>query len=139
MANKNNILDFVTNVHKKGQGIPNRRPMHPRRDWFIGLCLFVAVTAVGAGMSMHFFEKYKSVDQRTYTVEVNVPEYNRTLAKTVLAYFDERKWVYAMQAGEIETAIILATQLEVASSTAASATTTGALLDEATTTPTIAD
>jgi len=139
MENKNNILDFVTHVHKKGQGVPNRRPMHPRRDWLIGLSMFVAVTAVGAVMSMNFFEVYKSVDRRTYTVEVNVPEYNRTLAKTVLTYFDERKVTYALQAGEIETAIMLATELDAASSTAVVATTSDALLDEATTTPATTD
>jgi len=123
MMNKGNILQFIQHVHKKGRGIPDRRPMHPHREWLTGLLLFAIVTALGTGVGIWSFETYKNIDKKTYTVDVTIPEYNEKLAQTVLTYYGQRKQNYQTAVGQIEPIVIVATTT--ASTSGAFTTATG--------------
>lgn len=94
MMNKVELLKLVKHVHKKGQGIPDRQAMHPRREWLTGLFIFLILVVAGAAYSIHLFESYKRIDQRTYTVDVTLPTYNQAGASTVLAYYAGRSQSY---------------------------------------------
>lgn len=94
MISKNDILKFVRHVHRRGQGVPDRRPIHPRREWLTGLTLFLIATGTGALFSMITFEQYKTIDTRTYTADIAIPVYNEARARTVLEDFAARKDVY---------------------------------------------
>ena len=104
MISKNDILKFVRHVHRRGRGIPDRRSMHPRREWLIGLFIFLLVTGVGAVISMVTFENYKNIDKRSYTADLATPVYNEARAKTVLNDFSLRKQNYTALINGIEVA-----------------------------------
>jgi hypothetical protein len=118
MISKNDILNFVKHVHRKGQGVPDRNPMHPHREWFIGLLLFVLLTLVGMVMSIRAFETYKNIGTKAYEVDVVVPSYNQTLARTALQLYVDRDAAYAQLINEVP--LPQNTEVEVPSTTASS-------------------
>lgn len=102
MISKHDILKFIRHVHRRGQGIPDRRSIHPRREWLIGLSVFLIVTGVGAVLSMITFENYKNIDKRAYEAELALPTYNEARANTVLSDFAARKQRYSTLIGAIQ-------------------------------------
>lgn len=94
MISKNEILKFVKEVHHRGKGVPDRRPMHASREWFFGISIFISIIAVGIFVSLEEFQIYKTIDQRTYTVDIQIPSYNQPLAQTVLSDFGTKKMQY---------------------------------------------
>lgn len=99
MIKKSDILKFIKHVHRKSSGLPDRRLMHPRREWLIGLGIFFIVVVIGAVISIGSFETYKNIDQRDYKVDVTVPTYNQKLANTVLTDYAERQFEYDAKRG----------------------------------------
>ena len=136
MISKHDILNFVKHVHRRDRGIPDRRAMHPRREWLIGLLVFLIVTAGGVAYSMATFETYKNIDQRTYTVNVSIPQYNEVRAEAVLTYFAERQAHYQELVDQIESVpAALSEQIATtSSSTATTLTTESVSVPESTTT-----
>jgi len=127
MISKQDILKFVRHVHRRGKGIPDRRSMHPRREWLIGLSVFLAVTGVGAVVSMITFEHFKNIDKRTYTADLAIPIYNEARAKTVLEDFAARRLKYDALIDSIEVASLEAASFTVATTTGS---TTVEFIDE---------
>ncbi len=132
MISKNDILKFVRHVHRRGQGIPDRRAMHPRREWLIGLFIFLAVTGVGAILSMMTFENYKNIDKHVYAVDLATPVYNEVRTKTVLSDFSSRKHSYSAYINGIEVV-----RPEVAQTATTTSSTTVGFEDGTTATTTI--
>lgn len=105
MINKSDILQLVKHIHRKDRGVPDRQPMHPRREWLIGVAVFLMVIIVGIVLSARSFENYQTIDTKVYTVDAAVPSYNQTLAGTVLSYYKERKQAYEQLVGRVTTSV----------------------------------
>lgn len=92
--NKTDILKFVRHVYKRGQGIPDRRLIHSRREWLIGVAVFMVITSIGAVWSVHTFQRFSTLDQKTYQVPQTVPDYNAKVVSSVLEQLSEREQAY---------------------------------------------
>lgn len=126
MIDKNNILKFVQHVYRRGSGIPDRRMFHPRREWLIGLMVFLVIIVVAAIWSVHSFNVYKTIDSRTYEVQKEVPTYNANQVNFVLNQFAEREGAFNVILNEIK----LFTEVHVSDT----ASTTDVVLESATST-----
>lgn len=94
MIDTKDILKFVKHVHRRGQGVPDRRLLHPQREWLTGLSVSLVAILAGTVFSVYWFNTYQNIDSRTYTVSLSVPEYKRTVAQNVLNRFEERSAQY---------------------------------------------
>ena len=94
MINKNDILKFVKHVHRRDRGVPDRRPIYPRRDWLIGVVLCITLMVGAMYYSVVTFSHYQLLDQQSYEVSVDIPKYNEPLVKTVLQHAGARKETY---------------------------------------------
>lgn len=100
MIDKNTILKFVKHVHKRGQGVSDRRLLHPQRDWLIGVGVFVVAFGAATVASIHVFGLYKNIDQQIYEVNKELPKYQEVAVTTVLETFAKRELYFdALVAG----------------------------------------
>ncbi len=94
MIDKNDILRFAKHVYTRGQGVPDRKLLHPKRDWAIGLSVFLLIVFAGGVLSTNLFEAYKNVQTRKVDVAIQIPVYKELLVKTVLEKYSERSEMY---------------------------------------------
>ena len=92
MISKSDIVKIVKKVQKRGKGVPERRLMHPARDWSIGLLLSSTIFLIlSAYMGYSFMERTKNVDEAT-VIDSSVIIYKSDLAQDVLEkYRDKNK------------------------------------------------
>jgi|GEM_PF-1774756 len=66
-------------VFRKGNGYPDRRLMHPQREWTIGLLVFIVIIAVGGVFAGRLLVTYRDINIEGDAGE-NIPRYseNRT-------------------------------------------------------------
>lgn len=69
---------MANNIVRRDKAYPDRRLMHPQRDWFIGLLIFVIIMFTGSLFAGNMFVKYKNIK----------PETTNTLEKTVKYNYD---------------------------------------------------
>ncbi len=61
MANKDILNTFKNALHSK-EGSFDKRTMHPVRDWFIGLFIFVSILVLGGIQSALVFVDYRNIE-----------------------------------------------------------------------------
>lgn len=81
-------------VFKRGQGYPDQRLMHPRREWSIGLGIFAIVVAFGALMSAQEYTRYTDLGSLEPTEVVKVVSYDEASVNQALEIYRERAQVY---------------------------------------------
>ena len=90
MINKQDILKMVHHVTKRSRGIPDKRLMHPVREWLIGLLGMVLVVVVGVIYSVHLFTTFSNVTEITHTESAISIRYNETLINEAREQFSVR-------------------------------------------------
>ena len=90
MINKQDILKMVHHVTKRSRGIPDKRLMHPVREWLIGLLGMVLVVVVGVIYSVHLFTTFSNVTEITHTESAISIRYNETLINEAREQFGVR-------------------------------------------------
>lgn len=96
MIDKKNILKMATHVFKKGQGYPDRRLMHPHREWLVGILLLVAVICLGGLKSIQMYTKYSDVSARMPETKIEIVTYDEAAVAHALEIFRTRVAVYGV-------------------------------------------
>ena len=91
MIQKKDILKMAKHVFKRGRGIPDKRLLHPRRDWTIGLVLFVTVFVSGSVIAGQSFVKNQDIQIDTTVLSEQIPEYNKALVEKTLDDFGAKR------------------------------------------------
>ena len=94
MIDKDSILKMAKDVFRKGQGYPDKRLMHPQREWTIGLGIFALIIGVGSFVSFNIYVKYNTIDTQEREMTTRVTSYNEVAAQNALAVFRERQRVF---------------------------------------------
>jgi len=94
MANKNDILKMARHVFRRGQSIPDRRLMHPKREWAIGLIVALAVMVVGFWYNLDRFSYYRDLESAVPPNSIRIVPLNNLLMKEVLTDFSKRREIY---------------------------------------------
>jgi len=85
---------MAQHVFKKGQGYPDRRLMHPRREWSIGLLVFAVVVVGGAFASSQVYVKYSDVDALIIEADTKIVSYDKQTVDAALELFRKRALLY---------------------------------------------
>ena len=64
MITKANIIDFTQRVRRHARRLPDRRLMHPEREWLIGLSLLIGIVLVGGALALIQFTSYLNLDSQ---------------------------------------------------------------------------
>ena len=72
MIDKKSIIKMAEHVFRKSQGYPDRRLMHPKREWGIGIGIFLVLVSAGAIGAFSVFTSYRDFSQVTASVEQSV-------------------------------------------------------------------
>ncbi len=81
-------------VFKKGKGYPDRRLMHPRREWVLGVMMFLTVIFVGGVLAAQAYVQYRDIEALEEVALQQVPQYNDVAVQNVLTLFRERNTIY---------------------------------------------
>lgn len=91
MINKVNITKIVKKVSKRDQGVPDRELMHPRREWSIGLIIFLILVFTGGSYALFAFNSYSGISVEGEVVEVDQLHYKRAdILKAIELYQQKR-------------------------------------------------
>lgn len=90
MIEKKDILKMVRHIMKRGRGIPDKRLMHPVREWLLGLLGAVAVVVCGVLYSTQLFTTYDKVTEIEQTDSTISIRYNQTVIDDARAQFSAR-------------------------------------------------
>ena len=94
MIDKKDILKMAKHVFKKGGGYPDRRLMHAKRDWAIGLFIFTIVVIAGGVIAGNIFALYNDVALVEGDPGERIPTYNQNAADAALELYRERGVVH---------------------------------------------
>lgn len=94
MIDKKNILAMSRAVFRKGQGYPDRRLIHPNREWVLGLILFTIVVLGGSIAVTNVFSKYGNSNIQNGEVTNKVPVYHAGAVKEALEIYSARSLEY---------------------------------------------
>lgn len=90
MIDRIHIISIARHLLRRDRGVPDKRLMHPVRDWMIGLSvasiLFLCTAFVAGAI---FLTQIKSIDEPVY-VETVLITYKREDARTVLETYAAR-------------------------------------------------
>ena len=92
MITKQALLHMVRHVVRRSEGYRDRRIMHPRRDWLIGLFGAVFLFLASAAVEGYLFWSKSSADADAVTLETVT--YDQKLVRRVLTEYRSREARY---------------------------------------------
>jgi len=94
MIDKKNILKMTKAVFRKSQGYPDRKLMHPQREWGIGLIIFIGVVIVGSVFAGNVFVEYQHIDVSTSESNESIPSYKKSVVQDALETYRSQTDTY---------------------------------------------
>ena len=91
---KTQIIKMADHVFKRSRGIPDKRLMHPRREWAIGIILFAIILIAGSAMSAQSFNRFRNIDTSNGEADITIPLYNQVLVTEVINEYSARAAEY---------------------------------------------
>lgn len=91
MIETKDILKMATHVFKRGQGVYDKRTMHPTREWFLGLFIFSVVVILGGIQSTYSFSRYQNLNTDGGQFSQSMVQFNASLAEKAIALYTKRK------------------------------------------------
>ena len=87
MIDKKHIIKMAKAVVRRDKGYPDRRLMHPQREWFIGLAMFTFLVFLGSLFAAHTFVTYQNIDALDGDPGSSIPSYKEaSVAKALTLY-----------------------------------------------------
>lgn len=110
---------MTRSVFRKSNGYPDRRLMHPRREWGIGLFIFSVVMISGSLVAANLFVTYKNIESADGDPGNSIPRYQERDTSDALDLYRQRTKNYAALRGSQPVEV---TAVEGAASSSASST-----------------
>lgn len=87
-------------VFRKSQGYPDRRIMHPKREWGIGVLLFVGIVVLGSVVAGKVFVLYGEVAVIDGNSGGSIPKYKEVIVQDALEKHRARAKQYEVLQGK---------------------------------------
>lgn len=81
-------------VIRRGRRLPDRRLIHPDREWLIGLGIFVILLTAGTVYEVRNFMTYGSLEDTVETESLEKVEYDRNKAVEALESFSDKATIF---------------------------------------------
>lgn len=78
-------------VFRKSSGKMDRKSTHPKREWFIGLFIFVVILSTGGFFTAENYRYYSTLENAIENTAKPSKKYNEKDASTALKIFEERE------------------------------------------------
>lgn len=91
---------MVRHIAKRSEHIPDRKLMHPARDWFIGLSAAVVLFVCSVLFAFMTFNTQSEKINRVVPVTETVSVYKSEEAQAILKAYDERITTFNALRGE---------------------------------------
>ena len=104
MINKKEILKLVKKITERERGLPDRRLMHPRREWALGVLVLFALSCGGGVYAFLTFMEYSDISVESEAVEVDQLRYYRADAQAAIDTYEAASIRYRERVLEIRSA-----------------------------------
>ena len=94
MIDKKTIVSFILRFTKKGKKTFAKQTVHPKREWFIGVCLFLCVVSMGGVFSYFTSIRYKTLDAVTVGEFTDVATYKKNTVEKALTLYAQKKNIF---------------------------------------------
>lgn len=94
MKSRKEIFEIVTAITRRDRGIPDRRVMHPKREWSIIVIVWLLIVVMGTFYGVYMFQANSSISIETEMVEVKQKRYERAVALEALERYEARAEAY---------------------------------------------
>ena len=78
-------------VTRRSRGYSDRRVIHPKREWFIGIGIFVLITAIGAFWNIEEYMYYNTIESRAVGESVKPRAYQGEKVEEALQLFTQKQ------------------------------------------------
>lgn len=104
MIDKKDIIKMAKHVFKRGKGVPDKRLMHPRRDWTIGMIVFALILIGGSYFGAVSYNQYKEIDTTGGDPGVTIPKYNASRIEETISLYGKLEEQFNMLTGNVVSA-----------------------------------
>lgn len=94
MKSRKEIIQIVKHLGKRERGVPDRRLMHPNREWSLGVIVWIVLVCAGGAYAFLVFEKYSDISVESEMVEVDQLRYKRTDAIAAIELYSAKEIEY---------------------------------------------
>jgi len=101
IPDKTQLLKMARHVFRRSSGVPDKRLLHPRREWAIALICFGLILIIGSIVSAQSFTRFRSLDTSGGMANVTVPRYNETQVTEVIETYRAKEAAYNELVGEV--------------------------------------
>lgn len=91
MIDKKTIATLLSKLTHGQRKVSAKQTIHPKREWFIGLALFVLVTLFGGLLSVYNFTRFSDIHLTLKASTQTVVSYKEQTVKKALSVFGEKK------------------------------------------------
>ncbi len=95
MIQKKDIIKMAKQVFRKTQGYPDRRIMHPYREWGIGILVFALLVVAGGVVAGKVFVSYLDIDATdVQDAGTGIPRYREALVQDAIEMYQQKNDAY---------------------------------------------
>lgn len=94
MIDKKHIIKIAKHAFKRSQGIPDRKLIHPRREWALGILFFAAILIGGSFLSALSFAEFRNITTEGGEAGIAVPRYNESLISQAIDFYKQKQAVF---------------------------------------------
>jgi hypothetical protein len=91
MIGKTDIQKMAKHIFRRSQNISDRHLIHPKREWGIGIVIFIVILSSGAYFSATNFSYYKDIEKKLPSQELNLVRYQSGTLKIILEKYQLRQ------------------------------------------------
>lgn len=126
MIDTKSIVAMARHVFRHTKGYPDRKMMHPNREWLIGIGILVVIVAVGGVTTTQTFLYFQSIDSLQPTNTTQLTTFKQSEADAVVRVYRSRAQMYNQLNGVTATssATTAAASVVVTQATTTATTTT---------------
>ena len=85
------ILKIAKDAFRHDQGYPERRLIHPHREWLLGMCMFTVMLLGGSVAAGVLFLHYQNIELDITASEQRIPTYQAAAVTDVLEIYGTRE------------------------------------------------
>ena len=91
MIDKKTIVGFLVSFSEGKKKTFSKQTLHPRREWFIGVSMFLLVLLCGGFFGVYTFLSLKDMQKNIVGTAVSIDEYRQNTAKQALELYGKKK------------------------------------------------
>lgn len=101
MIDKQELQKIVKHIIKRDRGIPDKRLLHPKREWGIAVLISVVLLVCGSVWAFVQYEYFRQVGRNEFSADEKKFEYDRGDALDANEIYGKQKRLFEQLIGEI--------------------------------------